>query len=149
MIVRDAAEADIPAMADATARSYAHAFRDILGADTIAARDAAFFAVRFAGAWPQMRVAQEGDRILGISLVTDGHLDMLFLAPDVIGRGVGAALLYDAEARGAVTLECFRDNAGARRFYETRGWRLASSYEREFAGCQRAFVAYEKRPNRS
>ncbi|OJY38061.1 MAG: hypothetical protein BGP06_16500 [Rhizobiales bacterium 65-9] len=144
MIVRSATRDDIPAMAAATARSYAVGFEDILGPEILAGRDAAFFAERFADTWPRMRVADEDGRILGVSLVTDAHLDMLFVDPEAIGRGAGAALLRDVEARGARTLECFRDNRAARRFYERQGWRKEGEYEREFAGCQRAFVAYEK-----
>ena len=40
----------------------------------------------------------------------------------------------EAEAQGAKSLECFRDNHGARRFYERHGWQVAREYEREFAG---------------
>ncbi|MCB5174284.1 hypothetical protein LGR44_03755 [Microvirga sp. SM9] len=53
-------------------------------------------------------------------------------------------LLQRAECLGAKSLECFRDNHGARRFYERHGWRLAREYERAFAGRERSFVLYEK-----
>jgi putative acetyltransferase len=144
VIIRGALPSDIFAMAEVTAASYAAGFADILGAEALAKRDAAFFRDRFRDAWPHMRVAEERGRLLGVTLVTDRHLDMLFVDPEVIGAGVGAALLADVEAHGAATLECFRDNHGARRFYERHGWRLADEYEREFIGCQRAFVAYGK-----
>lgn len=144
MIVRAARAADIAAMAEATARSYAQGFASILEPSALAARDAAFFAQRFAEAWPRMRVAEEDDRVLGVSLVTDAHLDMLFVDPAAIGRGAGSALLREAEARGVRTLECFRDNRAARDFYERHGWRKTDAYERDFIGRQRAFVAYEK-----
>jgi putative acetyltransferase len=76
--------------------------------------------------------------------MTDGHIDMLFMDPDAGGRGGGALLLQRAETLGAKSLECFRDNHGARRFYERHGWRVEREYEREFAGRSRSFVLYEK-----
>jgi putative acetyltransferase len=69
---------------------------------------------------------------------------MLFIAPSVARSGIGGRLLAEAETRGASKLECFRDNEGARRFYEKNGWRATRDYSREFAGTEHAFVAYEK-----
>ena len=69
---------------------------------------------------------------------------MMFVAPSAQGMGVGAALLAQAESAGIRSLECFRDNAPARAFYEAKGWRLTRTYERDFIGARRAFVFYEK-----
>jgi putative acetyltransferase len=91
-----------------------------------------------------MLVALSGQTPLGFLLMTDGHIDMLFMDPDAGGRGGGALLLQRAERLGAKSLECFRDNHGARRFYERHGWRIEQEYEREFAGRSRSFVLYEK-----
>nr|WP_281351927.1 GNAT family N-acetyltransferase [Microvirga makkahensis] len=110
----------------------------------MAGRDAAYFAERFTGSWKRMLVAAQQDEVLGFLLMTEGHIDMLFMDPDGSGQGGGAQLLEEAEARGAKSLECFRDNHGARRFYERRGWRVTRTYEREFAGRNRSFVFYEK-----
>lgn len=145
MIFRAATEADISAMARVASASYAHAFADILGPEALAQRDVGFFIARFAETWPQMRVAISNDgETVGISMTTGKHLDMFFLAPHAIGRGVGAEMLRDVEKHGASTLECFRDNKAARRFYERHGWRLVGAYDRTFVGRERAFVAYEK-----
>ena len=91
-----------------------------------------------------MLVALFDDKTVGFLLMTDGHIDMLFMDPDASGRGGGARLLREAEASGAKSLECFRDNHGARRFYERHGWRVTREYERDFAGKSRSFVFYEK-----
>ncbi len=143
MIVRPARPDDVPALAAIAERSYRAAFADILEGEVLAGRDAAFFAERFASSWERMLVALQ-DGPMGFLLVTDGHIDMLFMDPDASGRGGGALLLKEAEARGAKSLECFRDNHGARRFYERQGWRVAREYEREFAGRSRSFVFYVK-----
>ena len=57
-----------------------------------------------------------------------GHLYALYLEPDVIGTGVGAALcaagVAELRARGfaTATLWVLEENARARRFYERAGW---------------------------
>jgi putative acetyltransferase len=142
--VRSAHAADIPALADIAERSYRSAFEDILEAEVLAERDAAFFAGRFAGAWERMLVALSDEIPIGFLLMTDAHIDMLFMDPQASGQGGGALLLAHAEALGAASLECFRDNHAARRFYERHGWRLAREYERDFAGRERRFVLYVK-----
>ncbi|HZH09106.1 MAG TPA: GNAT family N-acetyltransferase [Microvirga sp.] len=144
MIVRPAASEDIPALAEVAVRSYREAFSEILEPDVLAGKDAAFFAERFASSWERMLVAQQGEVIAGFLLMTESHIDMLFMDPVASGQGGGARLLEEAEVRGARSLECFRDNHGARRFYERHGWRATREYEREFAGRNRSFVFYEK-----
>ncbi len=146
MIVRAAAASDVGAMAGVAAASYGEAFAAILDSDALATRTAEFFAQRFEREWIAMWVAEEAGRILGFLELRRNHIDMLFVAPAAQGRGAGRALLAIAEANGATTLECFRDNAGARAFYERQGWRLARSYAREFGGRPHEFVWYEKPP---
>jgi putative acetyltransferase len=147
VIVRPATEADVEAMAGVAERSYRAGFAEILEPDVLATRDAAFFAGRFSHSLARMRVAETAEQVVGFTLVTDGHIDMIFVDPERAASGAGSALLTQAEADGARTLECFRDNHAARQFYERRGWRLTREYEREFLGRRRAFVFYE-RPRR-
>ncbi|RDI61794.1 GNAT family N-acetyltransferase [Microvirga subterranea] len=144
MIVRQAGVEDIPALADVAQRSYRSAFKDLLEEEVLASRDAAYFAERFSASWKRMLVALAGEDPIGFLLMTDGHIDMLFIDPHTTGQGAGALLLEKAEALGARSLECFRGNQGARRFYERHGWRVARDYEREFAGRNRSFVFYVK-----
>lgn len=110
----------------------------------LAARDPASFAARFAEVLPRLRVAERDGRVIGFSLMTDGHIDMMFVDPAVHRSGAGRVLLAECEGRGAKSLECFRDNTRARAFYEAHGWRLARGYAREFAGRTHHFVFYEK-----
>lgn len=144
MKVRAVSPDDIPALAVIAERSYRLAFAGILEEEVLDGHDIAFFITRFAHAWPRMLVAAAGNSLLGFLLMTDGHIDMLFMDPAASGQGGGTLLLKEAEAKGARSLECFRDNHGARRFYERHGWRIARKYERDFAGRKRGFVFYEK-----
>ena len=136
-------------MAAIAEASYRVAFADILEPEALAARDAAFFDGFFADKIASCRVAERDGRVVAFAKTTGEHLDMLFVAPGAQGSGAGSALLAAVEADGVRTLECFRDNHAARRFYERRGWRLARAYEREFIGRTRAFVFYEKGPTKS
>jgi putative acetyltransferase len=144
VIVRAVRRDDVPALAAIAERSYRAAFANILEENVLSSRDAAFFAARFGSSWERMLVVCSDGTPIGFLLMTDGHIDMLFMDPHTGGQGGGALLLKQAEALGARSLECFRDNQGARRFYERHGWRAARAYEREFAGCARSFVFYVK-----
>ncbi|WP_246407821.1 GNAT family N-acetyltransferase [Microvirga lupini] len=143
-MVRTAGADDVPALAAIAERSYRAAFAGILEQDVLQARDRMFFAERFASSWQRMLVAISEAKPAGFLLMSDSHIDMLFMDPDVRSRGGGALLLQEAERRGAKSLECFRDNHAARRFYERHGWQVERAYDREFAGKGRSFVLYVK-----
>jgi putative acetyltransferase len=144
--VRRAAPEDLPALAAIAARSYGSAFRAILEEEALAARDAAFFEARLALGLEHLWVAEADGRAVAFCLMRERHIDMLFADPDRAGQGAGTALLRAVEAEGACSLECFADNAQARRFYERRGWRLDRAYSRPFLGRERRFVAYRPAP---
>jgi putative acetyltransferase len=135
---------DISALAAIAEQSYRAAFADILEREVLEGRSATFFAERFESSWERMLVVLEDETPIGFLLMTDGHIDMLFMDPLASGKGGGSLLLQEAEARGARSLECFRDNHGARRFYERQGWRVEREYERDFVGRSRSFVLYAK-----
>lgn len=145
MKIRPARAADFPALAAIAETAYRQGFGNIMSQTALAQRDRGHFARRFADEPIPPVLAEDDDGTsLGFHLTQDGTLHMMFVDPTVQARGAGAALLADSEARGAVRLECFRDNAPARAFYEKRGWALARGYEREFVGEIHAFVEYVK-----
>jgi putative acetyltransferase len=71
-------------------------------------------------------VFEEDGRILGFAVLRDDELDALYVDPASQRRGIGSALFRRAqEARpGGFSWWVFRDNWGARRFYESLGGRL-------------------------
>lgn len=88
---------------------------------------------------PKTIVAEEDEQIMGFAgfganrnnLGTDtGELHGLYVDPDYWSRGIGAALLLEAEAWLAQTgyqraiLWTLADSARTRRFYEGRGWQF-------------------------
>lgn len=148
MRLRPATPADFPVLAEIVATGYRDAFGTILSQTALAERTAAHFARRFASETvPPVLAEDETGRPIGFHLTHGGTLHMLFVDTQLQSRGAGAALLADAERRGAVRLECFRDNRAARAFYEKRGWVHARDYTREFVGDVYAFVEYVKPAN--
>lgn len=72
-------------------------------------------------------VAQEEGEVIGFAELEDGHLGMLYVRKDAVGRGVGERL-YEAVERealgrglGRITTEA---SITARPFFERRGFRL-------------------------
>ena len=144
IVLRPAAPEDAEALARVAHDSFHQAFAAIMSPAALAQRPLDFFAGRFAEQWPEVVVALVGGRIVGFSMVRQGHIDMLFVDPATQARGVGKALLAAAEGGGARTLECFRDNGEARAFYEKHGWQLTSSLRRNFCGEDYDFVTYAR-----
>jgi putative acetyltransferase len=143
--IRPARAADFAALAAIAETAYRQSFDGIMSPDALAQRGRAHFERRFAGEpVPPVLAEDAAGNPLGFHLTLDGKLVMLFVDPAAQARGAGGALLADAEARGAIRLECFRDNVPARAFYEKHGWALARGYRREFAGEDHAFVEYVK-----
>jgi len=144
VILRAARISDVARLADIACASYHAAFSDILAPESLAKCDAGFFTLRFAREWGCVRLAEAEGRPCGFAMMMHKHISMLFVSLDCVGHGLGALLLADAEARGAKTLETFRDNRAARRFYERHGWLMERAYERAFLGHTYSFVLYAK-----
>jgi putative acetyltransferase len=70
-------------------------------------------------------VVEQEARIVSFLARQKEEIRLLHTHPDFIGRGAGSLLIEIAKASGTAVLElwCFRDNVGARRFYERHGFR--------------------------
>lgn len=67
---------------------------------------------------------RSGGRPLGFLLTSgDTHIEALFLEPTFTGLGLGARLLSQALADGAVSIDVNEDNPRALRLYEAFGFR--------------------------
>jgi ribosomal protein S18 acetylase RimI-like enzyme len=69
---------------------------------------------------------------------TEAELAAIYVLPELQGRGIGARLLQAGIAkfppRTEFVLRVEQDNARARRFYETHGFRHAGDHAVEFCG---------------
>lgn len=70
-------------------------------------------------------VWDEGGTILGFIVLGDSTVEYLYVEPEMIGRGIGGALLDYAKERrpSGFSLWTFQQNHAARRFYEHQGLR--------------------------
>ena len=72
---------------------------------------------------PELWLAEAEGAPAGFLGCTGSHVEMLFVAPERFGRGVGSLLLAHARRRhGPLTLEVNEDNAAALAFYRARGF---------------------------
>lgn len=93
-------------------------------------------------------VAEKAGCVVGfMSLTTDGHIDLAFVAPDWIGHGVGKAL-YEA-----IVAEALRRNFSkmtveashaARVFFERQGWTVVRAQTVERQGIYLENFAMER-----
>lgn len=77
--------------------------------------------------WAECRVqvAALAGTVAGFSAVRGSHLDHLYVAPNLQGRGIGRRLLRAAQDENPLLmLAVFQRNERARRIYEAAGFRL-------------------------
>ena len=91
--------------------------------------------------WEECRVAEGAGEVVACCFTDGGLLDLLMVHPARQGRGIGGALLADAEARlfpahPVIRLESFAANTSANRFYEERGWQAAARTSDPDTGLQ-------------
>ena len=88
-----------------------------------AEQDLAFFSARFLPA-NEVWVAEAAGKVVGYVGFDAEWINHLYVLPDHQGRGLGPQLLAKAMAGGRPKrLWTFQQNARARKFYETRGFR--------------------------
>ncbi|WP_110877118.1 N-acetyltransferase [Franconibacter helveticus] len=74
-------------------------------------------------------IAERGGEPEGfISVLDERFIGALFVAPEKLGEGIGAALLDHAKQHyDDLSLEVYQQNARAVRFYHAQGFRIAAS----------------------
>ncbi|MHC4090082.1 MAG: GNAT family N-acetyltransferase [Planctomycetota bacterium] len=88
-------------------------------------------------------VAEEDGPIRGVATLKDDMVDLIWVAIESRGHGIGRALLAEAEKalleRGIQVgrLECFEQNARAIAFYERMDWSRKDTYLDESTGVNK------------
>jgi len=89
-------------------------------------------------------VAERTGTVFGLATVLSNEVGSLYVTPSMQGRGVGAALLDEAERRlggGPAVVWVIERNTAARAFYERAGWRLDGGRREDVWGPE---VRYRK-----
>ncbi|WP_369831043.1 GNAT family N-acetyltransferase [Corynebacterium sp. 13CS0277] len=81
-----------------------------------------------------LHVADIDGVVVGFSGVAEDGLEMLFLHPDAMGQGIGAALLRHAIDHGVRRVDVNEQNSNAAAFYLHHGFEVASRDEVDDAG---------------
>lgn len=80
-------------------------------------------------------IRSENDSILGFSGIIDDSLEMLFIHPDAIGKGIGKALLkHVIETKKIHKVDVNEQNARAVDFYLHHGFKVISRSELDGTG---------------
>ena len=115
------------------------------------ARDTGWYREVIAPTLDRTKVAERDGAPVGYVTWLDDLLDDIWVAPWAQGQRVGALLLRAGEEMirragfADARLECVAANAGARRFYERHGWRLAREFTTDQPRPGLAMAEYRKR----
>lgn len=146
--LRAATRDDVPALAELARASFVAAFGHLYQPEDLAAflaeyRTPAKYLEHLADPPTLIQLAEVDGRLAAYCLIVRGHrfaeqdeprperpvfVSQLYCAPDMTGRGLGAALIEWAIAEGrawnadALQLSVFSENHGAQRFYRRYGF---------------------------
>jgi GNAT superfamily N-acetyltransferase len=137
-VIRRATPADAPAIAAVQARTWRHAYADIVAPERMPdpEQQAPRWAAHVDGGGV-VHVWDQDGRVVGFATAgpgredaTTGEVYAIYVDPPAQGAGVGGALLAVAEqslrdaSHGGAILWTFEANGLARAFYERHGWEL-------------------------
>ena len=132
--VREAGTADVGPAAELCKASLADAYGHFLSEDAMrpwieGGKTDAFVREHLAG----MLVVEREDTVVGVCIVTNDLIDLLWVGAGARGAGVGRSLIEAAESRvrqgGArsIRVECFAQNKTALEFYGRMGYAVAKT----------------------
>jgi len=133
--LRPAVRADVAAVAAMQKASLVETYEPFLGRaaieEFIAAGGVDDY---FEEHWREATVAVSGGDVVGVAVLADGLLDLIWVRPRSRSQGIGSALLRAAESKAAVgsdelTLEVWEINRRAVAFYEREGFSVTVSSE--------------------
>lgn len=139
-MIRRATPDDAAAVAAVQARSWRHAYADIVEPDRMPATEqqAPRFAEHIAGGG-DVFVWDQDERVVGFAALAGNELVAIYVDPPAQGAGVGTALLeaavegLRADGHREAFLWTFEANGLARAFYERHGWELVPGSQHRLA----------------
>ena len=131
--LRPAVRGDVAAISAMQKASLLETYEPFLGRAAIEEFIAAGLVERyFDEHWRETTVAISGGDVVGVAVLVDGLLDLIWVRPRSRSQGIGAALLRAAESKAAVgndelTLEVWEVNRRAVAFYEREGFSVTAT----------------------
>jgi ribosomal protein S18 acetylase RimI-like enzyme len=148
--LRPARSDDLEALAELHHAIWLDSHAGFVGLPT-SARDVRWYREVIRPTLDRTLVAERSGAPVGYVTWLDELLDDIWVAPWAQGQGVGALLLRAGEeairANGVAEarIECVAANAGAQRFYEGHGWRLAREFVTDQPRPGLGMAEYRKR----
>lgn len=86
---------------------------------------------------PELYAAKDAAtcNVAGVVAVQDGKIALLFVAPELRGRGIGKMLLAKALSKRATRVEVYRLNHSALAFYQAHGFRIECEFTPKTPPC--------------
>lgn len=131
---RDAGPADVPALAILWHDGWQDAHAGLLPEAIGSARTLASFHQRLAEGLGAVRIVEDQDGPVGLSLIKGAELYQFYVAERARGSGAAQLLMADTDARfrdagvRLAWLACAVGNERAASFYRKTGWRFARNF---------------------
>ena len=129
ILIRSYDRRDLKGAAGVMYRSASRAYQD-LDWDVDEQRVLEAFADRQESKWTEVWIAAGGSEVIGVMCLEERFVDQLFVEPGWQGKGVGKALMAQAEVSfpDGFELDVFTANTAALGFYEHLGLRIVKEF---------------------
>jgi ribosomal protein S18 acetylase RimI-like enzyme len=152
--VRPATRDDVSAIASMQKKSLPETYEPFLGRAAVEEFVARGNVDRyFEEHWRQSTVARLGGEVVGVAVLIDGLLDLIWVKPSARSKGIGAALIEAIERRaageiGELTLEVWTVNARAVDFYARLGFSIGHTVADPETGLEKLVMRRTVGPGR-
>jgi ribosomal protein S18 acetylase RimI-like enzyme len=152
--VRPATRDDVSAIATMQKKSLPETYEPFLGRPAVEEFVARGNVERyFEEHWRQSTVAMLGGEVVGVAVLIDGLLDLIWVKPSARSKGIGAALIEAIERRaageiGELTLEVWTVNARAVDFYTRLGFSIGHTMADPETGLEKLVMRRTVGPGR-
>ena len=94
----------------------------------------------------EVHVYEDAQGVQGFIGLNGGHIEGLFVAAEMRSHGIGRQLMDHAKrGRDTLTLEAYRKNVGAVRFYQREGFTIQDEDLDEFTGEMEYTMQWRRR----
>ena len=152
--VRPATRDDVSAIATMQKKSLPETYEPFLGRAAVEEFVARGNVERyFEEHWRQSTVATLGGEVVGVAVLIDGLLDLIWVKPSARSKGIGAALIEAIKRRaageiGELTLEVWTVNARAVDFYGRLGFSIGHTVADPETGLEKLVMRRTVGPGR-
>ena len=146
LIIRPAAENDLPAMQALARKTIRRSYRQFMDDEQVDAFiNSSSSDHEIARHLKQCKVLEKEEHIVGFTIYFDNIIHLMMVDPDLHRQGLGGVLLAHAEdelfklGNTIIRLTTFEDNRQAMNFYRKYGWKETKKEKDKSTGIRRVF----------